>query len=225
MDTPLATLAISGKAVPLHDASVLIVESNPTFYESLPRTLRSAMPEIVFDVCSSRDDGLSRLEKGSYHAVISDARLAEAADYSVLKRAQSLSCPVPVLLSEKTGDSQAVSRALARGALDMIRCSLSGVAASEVIRRALWLYQLRQTIHHRRQRLETLRSEHITYTRTVPMQTMMLVERTMKNIEEAEHLCERTIQQIESSIRVLQEICDHFEADARECALRVARLL
>jgi DNA-binding NtrC family response regulator len=182
------------------------------------------MPDVGFEVCASRVDGVSKLEGGQYHAVISDPRLAEAADYSLLDHTQSLSCPVPIVLSEKNGDGQAVSRALARGALDLIRCSFSGIQASEVIRRALWLYQLRLTIFHRRQRLDALRLGHQAVPLT-PYQSRYLVERTIQNIEEAHLLCERTIQQIESSIQVLQDICDHFESDARECALRVARLL
>jgi DNA-binding NtrC family response regulator len=182
------------------------------------------MPDVGFEVCASRVDGLSKLEDGHYHAVISDPRLAEAAGYSLLKQTQSFPCPVPCLLSEKNGDSRVISGALANGAFDLIRYSCNGIQASEVIRRALWLYQLRLTIYNRRQRLEALRLRH----QTVPLtayKSKYLVERTIQNIEEAHLLCERTIQQIESSIRVLQEICDHFESDARECALRVARLL
>jgi DNA-binding NarL/FixJ family response regulator len=225
MDAPAGSLAHSGDVVPLHDLSVLIVESHPQFLESLPRTLKGTMPEVVFDVCASRDDGLSKLETGRYHTVISDPRLAEAADYSLLRRTQSLSCPVPFLLSEKPGDSQVVSRALTRGALDMIRCSFSGFQASQVIRRALWLYRLRLTIHNRRQRLDAFRLRHAACPRAIPELPMRLVGRTLEHIEKADFLCHRTIDQIESSVRVLEGICRQVESEARACALRVVRLL
>ena len=222
MGSSLGSLGNSSRGVLLHDPSILIVESHPKFLESLPRTLKSTMPDIDFEVCTSRDDGLSKLESGRYHAVISDPRLAESADYSLLERSQSLSCPVPFLLSEKTGDGQAVTRTLARGALDMIRCSFSGIQASEVINRALWLYQLRLTIYNRR---EALRLRHAARAHIRSEMKMALVERTLKNIQEAEYLCQRTIEQIESSVRVLEDIARRAESEARECALRVARFL
>ena len=157
--------------------------------------------------------------------MISDPNLAEADDYSLLEGIKSLSCPVPVLLSEKCGESQAISGALARGALDMIRCSFSGGQASEVVRRALWFYQLRRTIYNRKQRLEALRLRHVIRPPMTPGTTMRLAERTLKHIDEANFMCEQTIQQIESSVRVMEQICQQAESEARECALRVARLL
>ena len=207
-----------------YDPSVLVVVSDPEL-EALPTTLRGVMPELRFDVSASRDDGLSKLEVGHYHSVISDARVAEAGEYSLIKCAQTLSCPVPIVVVEKNRDSAVLSRVLAHGAFDMIRYSLRGTEAAEVVRRALWLYHLRLTIYNRRQRLETLRRRHAESSVKTAVHTIHLLQRTIHHIAEADLLCERTIQQIESSIRVLQEICDHFESDARECALRTARLL
>jgi DNA-binding NtrC family response regulator len=226
MDIPLASQPFQlESSPPLYDPSVLIVESHPRFLEWLPRTLKHTVPDVMFEVCASREDGLSKLASGHYHAVISDPNLAEADDYSLLERIRSLSCPVPVLLSEKYGESQAISGALARGALDMTRCSCSGGQASEVIRRALWFYQLRRTIYNRKQRLEALRLRHATRPPMAFGTTMRLAERTLKHIEDADFLCQQTIQQIESSVRVMEQICRQAESEARECALRVARLL
>ena len=225
MDTLLGSLANPGQVVPLRDPSVLIIESHPTFLESLPQSLTSVMPEVMFDVSVSRDEGLSKLERGHYHAVISDARLAEAGDYFLLNRAQALSCPVPFLVSEKRGDRQAVTGALAHGAFDMIRDFLRGTEAMEVIRRALWFYGLRRTIYDRKQRLEILRRRHAPSAFLSGGHAKYLAQRTIDNIEEADLLCQRTIQQIESSIRVLEDTCNHVEAEVRECAMRLARFL
>jgi DNA-binding NtrC family response regulator len=223
MNSPPRSPADASVSV-LHDPSVLIIESHPRFFESLPRTLKSTMPEVDFEVCASPVDGLSKLESGRYHTVISDPHLVEAAEYSLLERSQSLACPVPVLLSEKQGDSQVLTRALARGALDLIRCSSSGTQVSDAIKRALWIYHLRLTIHTRHQRLDNLRLHHQPLSPAVS-KSRYLMERTIQSIEEAHLLCERTIQQIEASVRVLEDICRHAESEARECALRVARVL
>jgi hypothetical protein len=94
-----------------------------------------------------------------------------------------------------------------------------------VIRRALWFYQLRRTIYNRKQRLEALRLRHATRPPMAFGTTMRLAERTLKHIEDADFLCQQTIQQIESSVRVMEQICRQAESEARECALRVARLL
>lgn len=224
MNSPPRLSADTSTVGVLRNPSVLIIESHPRFFESLPRTLKSAMPEVAFEVCASRADGLSKLESGRYHTVISDPHLVEAAEYSLLDRSQSLACPVPVLLSEKQGESQLLTRALARGALDLIRCSSTGTQASEAIKRALWLYHLRLTIHTRRQRLESLRLRHQPLS-LAASKSRYLMEQTIQSIEEAHLLCERTIQQIEASVRVLEDICRNAESEARECALRVARLL
>jgi len=78
------------------------------------------LPEVAFDACESQDDWLSKLNTRQYHAVLSDVRSAEAEHYLLLRRAQELWCPVPVVLAKGTGDYQAVRRALTHGALDMI---------------------------------------------------------------------------------------------------------
>lgn len=193
--------------------------------ESLPRTLGNTLPEVLFDVCASRDDGLSRLASSRYHAVISDARVAEAADYSLLRYAQMLSCPPPFLISEKCGDVQAVAGALSLGAFDLIRHSLRATEIAVVVKRALWFFQLRLTIHNRRQRLKILRHHHVPSLLRSIDRGKHLVERTQKNIEEADLLCQRTIQQIESSIGVLEDTCNHVESEIRECAKRLAHFL
>jgi DNA-binding NtrC family response regulator len=201
---------------------VLIVDRSP-LHETLPQTLNAPKPEDLLDVSSSHEDGLSKLETGRYHAVISDARLAEAADFSLLKRTQALPCPLPFLLSKKSGDHQAVTAGLKLGAFDMIRYTCRGAEAAAVVKRALWFYQLRFTVFYRRQRLETFRRRH-TALGLQPGQTELL-RRTIEKIEEADRLCQQTIEHVESSIRALEETCNHVEAEIRECAMRVARLL
>lgn len=225
MDMPLGSLGVPGTITVLDNPSVLIVDMHPALLESLPLRLTSALPEVSFDVYASRDDGLSKLEAGRYHAVISDARVAEASDYSLLKHNQTLACPVPFLVTERGGDSQAVAGALSLGAFDLIRHSLRAAEIAVVVKRALWFCQLRLTIHTRRQRLQALRRHHVPSILRSTDHGKHLVERTMKHIEEADLLCQRTIQQIESSIRVLEETCHHVEVEVRECAIRMARFM
>ena len=114
---PLSTV---GRLVPCCEPSVLIVQSHANCLETLPHTLTAVLPDVAFDACESQDDWLSQLNSKQYHAVLSDARSAEADHYLLLRRAQELWCPVPVVLAKGTGDYQAVRRALTHGALDMI---------------------------------------------------------------------------------------------------------
>lgn len=182
------------------------------------------MPEVLFDVCLSSDDGRAKLDLGKYQAVISDAFTAEAADYAFLKHAQALPCPVPFVLSEKPGDAGAVAGALTHGAVDLIRKSSRAQEAATVVRRALWLYRLRVTIHHRRQRLQQHRHRYRESFPTMSEERRQILERAIEDIEQTNRTCERTMLQIESSLRVLEELSCRFESQLRECALRMVRL-
>ena len=147
----------SGRLESLRDPAVLFIESNPDVLEALPHTLGRALPDVTIDGCASAERGLLLMNSGRYHAVVSDMRSAEADDYSLLKGAEALSCPIPLLLSAKGSDAQALKRALGRGAFDVIRNPSREIEASETISRALWFYRLRLTIYHRRQRLNEYR--------------------------------------------------------------------
>jgi DNA-binding NtrC family response regulator len=194
MDASLGALNLADRITPLGDPSVLIVDQHPGLLESLPLTLTSALPEVSFDFSSSRDEGLSKLDAGRYHAVISDARMAEATGYQLLKHTQALACPVPFLVTERSGDGQAVAGALSLGAFDLIGHSLRAAEIAVVVKRALWFYQLRLTIHGRRQRLDRLRRQHVPSVLRSVDHGKHLIERTIKNIEETDLLCQRTIQ-------------------------------
>ena len=183
------------------------------------------MPEVVFDISASRDDGLTKLEAGQYHAVISDVVSAEADHYSLLRRTQTLLCSTPLLLYERAGDNQALSRVLTHGAFDLITCSFPKAEASQVIRRALWLYRVRLTIYHRRQRLHEHRARYEQFNeRTSDLRRQVLMQ-AMRDIDLTNQACERTVRHIETSLRVLEDISQRFESDIRDCALRKVRLL
>ena len=139
----------SGRLDSLPDPAVLFVDSNPDLLEVLPHRLKRVLPDVAIDRCASVDEGLLLMSGGRYHAVVSDARSAEADDYSLVKGADALSCPIPLLLSAKGSDTQALQRTLGRGAFDVIRNPSQVMEASETINRALWFYRLRLTIHHR----------------------------------------------------------------------------
>jgi DNA-binding NtrC family response regulator len=183
------------------------------------------MPGVAFDVCNSREEGLSKLKAGHYHAVLTDAWSAEAEQYALLTQAQTLSCPIPVVLSERNGDSQAVSGALTYGALDIIRFPATEGDASRVMRRALWLYQIRLMLYTRRRRLSEYLSHHSQFTAAMSDQRRQAMERALQDVESINQTCERTLKQLESSLDVLEKISRQFESDVRNCALRILHLL
>ena len=47
----------------------------------------------------------------------------------------------------------------------------------------------------------------------------------MQDMEQTNLLCELTIQQIDTSLRMLEQISRQFELDTRDCAERIVRLL
>lgn len=225
----------SGRLESLRDPAVLFIESNPDVLEALPHTLGRALPDVTIDGCASAERGLLLMNSGRYHAVVSDMRSAEADDYSLLKGAEALSCPIPLLLSAKGSDAQALKRALGRGAFDVIRNPSREIEASETISRALWFYRLRLTIYHRRQRLNeyrrkkngrTIRSRNRrTSLRGSQSSGDKSSRRPIQDMEQTNLLCERTIRQIDTSLRMLEQISHQFELHTRNCAERIVRLL
>ena len=225
MNQTLALMKMQSMAPQSHP-SILIVEPDPRFVEALSFALRSALPDLVFDVCVSRDDGLSRIHGGNYHAVLSDAHLAEDDDFLLLKEAQRLSCPVPLLVSEKgDGNVQIFSGLIEHGAFDILRCLSPHVDPSSVLRPALWLYRLRVTIHERRRRLEAFRVRRNIAQKNASAQRMAVLDRAIHDIEQTTLMCERTHEQIESSLRVLEEVSRQIESSAMESAMRTVRSL
>jgi DNA-binding NtrC family response regulator len=211
---------------PLPHPSVLIVEPDPRFVESLPFTLRHAMPDVEFDVCMSRDEGLSRIHSGSYHAVVSDAHLAEDNGFLLLKEAQRLSCPVPLVVSERgERNIQALSVLITHGAFDILRCLAPHAEPSRILRPALWLYQLRVTIYERRQRLEAFRVRRNIVETNASAQRMAVLDRALQDIQQTTRMCERTHKQIESSLRTLEAASRQLESSAMEGAMHTVRLL
>ena len=224
----------SGRLDSLRDPAVLFVDSNPDLVATLPRTLGRVLPHVTMDACASAERGLVLMNSGRYHAVVTDTRSAEADDYSLLKGAEALSCPIPLLLSARGSDAAALKRALRRGAFDIIQNPSRELEASETIGRALWCYRLRLTIYHRRQRLNEYRrkqrlydstAEHEDISQRISEQRRRIVEKAVQDMEQTNLLCERTIRQIDTSLRMLEQISNQFELHTRGCAERIVRLL
>ncbi|HEY7128886.1 MAG TPA: hypothetical protein VH332_04400 [Nitrospira sp.] len=222
MDTPLAS--VTGLATN-SNLSVLIIEAHPTWLK-VPQEWRNTMPDITFDVCTSDEVGRSKLSQGRYHAMISDTRLIEANHYSLLKMALDVYCPVPVLISAQADDLARASQALYEGALAVIPCASTGREASSVIRSALWVYRLQLTLCERRRRLQALVERRAGQSASVSSRAASaLLERTIRDIQETNARFDRTIQQIEASLHVLEDSSHRAESQIRECAMRMVRLL
>jgi DNA-binding NtrC family response regulator len=226
MDAHGGSLASLSRLVPCPDPSVLLVEPQPTFAKILTREWQHAMPEIVFDVRTSHENGLSALRQGRYQTLISDAGVVEADHYSILKQALSLPCSVPVLISAKAGDVPVVVRALGEGALDIIPCPPRGRQVLPAIRSALSLYRLRLIMHERKQRLQGLFDRRKKRSVQPFYQTASaLLDQTIRDIHQTVRVFDRTIQQIEMSLRVLEDSSRRIESERRAYAMRMVRLL
>lgn len=78
---------------------------------------------------------------------------------------------------------------------------------------------MRLTIYARRQRLSQYRPHEALG------HTMSILEKAVQDIQEMDRVCDRTLRQVESSLRILEDISRQFETDVRDCALRTAGLL
>ena len=60
---------------------------------------------------------------------------------------------------------------------------------------------------------------------TMSIQHRAVVEKAVQDIQEMDRVCDRTVRQVESSLRILEDSSRQFETDVSDCALRMAGLL
>ena len=194
---------------------VLLAESHPKLLDSLFQTLNDTIPDLTIDVCTSSDQVRSKLASGSYHAIIADAKLAVSDSWSLLKDYQSTRSHTPFLVSIGSSEQALARQALEAGAFDALVKPIDGKQIEKIVRPALWLYQLRVTIHLRQQRIRQYKERLAASTIISPAHKQKLKQNYL-DIEEANLACQRSINHIEESLRHLENSALNIEAEARQ---------
>ena len=87
-----------------------------------------------------------------------------------------------------------------------------------VVRPALWLYQLRVTIQGRQERLREYRQRLAIS--PIPTEHKQYLKENYVDLQEAYDRCERTIEAIESSLGQLQNVALKIETETRQRSYR-----
>jgi DNA-binding NtrC family response regulator len=92
--------------------SLLLAESDPHVLNILPETIKTTIPDLSVDLCTSRGHALAKLSSGAYHAIIANACLVLIDHGSFLKHHHSTRPNTPLLVSIGPSDYSLARQAL-----------------------------------------------------------------------------------------------------------------
>src|SRR5215831_9916219 len=196
---------------------VLIADNNPYLLDCLCPLLRSGIPGIALSLCSSHSYAMQNLSAARYQVVVCGVQFTEAEKFMLLKQHRAFQSFVPFIVIAEAQEQTLAKCALEQGVEDIIVWPLQKGQAEQSLREAMWLYQMRVTVAHRRQTLETLRSWQATPTDKKPpfdrmYERLLLPKQTLR-------VYQRTIQRIEKNLKYLTDMADECEGRARTRAL------
>ena len=119
------------------------------------------------------------------------------------------------LVSFGSSEQTLVRQAVEAGAFDVLRNPIDEKQIERVVRPALWLYQLRVTIHLRQERIRQYKERLAASTIISPAHKRDLTQ-NYRDIEEAHLPCQRSINHIEVSLRYLENTALTIEAETRQ---------
>jgi len=201
---------------------VLIADRNPSVRDRLPLLLSSSIPGAALNLCSSHSYAMYSLTNARYQVVVCGVQFAEAENFLLLKLHRAFQSFVPFIVIAEAQDRALAKCAMEQGVEDIIVWPHNG-QLEESLREAMWLYQMRVTIAHRRQTLDTLHSWHVIPPGQKPpldpmYERLLLPKQTLP-------VYQRTIQRIETNLKYLTGIVDECERRARKRAVEHLDLL
>jgi len=202
---------------------VLIAESNPSVRDRLPLLLSSAIPGIALRLCSSHGYAMHSLTIARHQVVLCSVQFADAENFLLLKQHRAFQSFVPFIVIAEAQDKALAKCALEQGVEDIIVWPLHKGQLEESLREATWLYQMRVTIAHRRQTLDTLRSWQ-----AIPPGPKPPLDRMYERLllpKQTVRVYQRTIQRIETNLKYITDMADECERRARTRAVEHLDLL
>src|SRR5262249_34213163 len=195
---------------------VLIADNNPYLLDCLSPLLRNGIPGIALSRCSSHSYAMQSLSAARYQVVVCSMQFTEAEKFLLLKQHRAFQSFVPFIVIAEAQEQTLAKCALEQGVEDIIVWPLHKGQAEQSLRDAMWLYQMRVTVAHRRETLETLRSWQAIPGQKPPFDRMyerlLLPKQTLR-------VYQRTIQRIETNLKCLTDMADECERRARTRAL------
>ena len=196
---------------------ILIAEYDSSMLDSL-RMLNHSMPDIEFQLCTSRDQAMRKLLSSPYQAIISGVYLAETDDFLLVRQSQKLETKVPLIVTARASDGWSAREALAHGAFDVIANPLDPDESRASIRQALWHARLRRLLSAKERALERYRQYKATALLAGEKQHD-IIERHLSIIRDTVQTYEETIERVEESVRLLAESAGAVERQVRARAI------
>jgi len=178
---------------------VLLAELNSSPLDGLQGLLTRAIPDVSVDRCSLPAHAMAKLKADTYQAAIYSAQLAAWNDYWLLTLHQSLHAKIPFIVTVGLSDHAVAEEALEYGAFGVLVTPLHSHQVLEVVQPALHLSQLRIRIDRSREWIQQLHRQSA--------------------------LCQRTIDHLEYSVRLLTRVAEDIEMQAKERAHRTIERL
>jgi DNA-binding NtrC family response regulator len=197
---------------------VLIADKNPAVVDSVAPLLRSSIPDIALSLCYSHSYAMHSLTTGRYQVVVCGVHLAEAQNYLLLRQHRAFQSFVPFIVIAAAQDRELAKCVLEQqGVEDIVVWPIHKDQLEDSLREAMCLYQMRVTIAHRRQTLDTLRS----WQSSPPLENPP-VNRMYDHLllpKRALSVYQRTIQRMETNLNYLTDMLDECERQARARAV------
>jgi DNA-binding NtrC family response regulator len=205
---------------------VLIAHKNPCVLNTLSTVLRNGIPGIAMSLCSSHSYAMHSLTIARYQVVVCGVQFAEAENFLFLKQHRAFQSFVPFVVIAEAEEKTLAECALEQQDVeDIIVWPLHKGELEESLREAMYLYQLRMTIAHRRQTLHTLRSRQ-SFPSPIQKPTVDgLYDRLLRRPKQSLRTYERTIQQIETNLKYLTDMLDESERQTKTRAVEHLDLL
>ena len=188
-DTPVRPIQNDNDARP---AAILIIDQESES-ANLHRALKNDPPNFHFDMYSSFDQAESRVGE-RYQALIINVQIAGLQHFSLLRTNHFDQSRTPFLVTARIHEKGLAQRALQHGALGCIMKPITDGVAASTVRRAISLSKLWTTMALTQQMLERYKEY-----------------RPGRSIDS----CQRSIEAIETSLRLLKGMAHDQEQQAR----------
>jgi signal transduction histidine kinase len=141
------------------NASVLIVDDDPTLLDALSETLVLRMGAVSIDTCENAVSALNNIGQKDYDAVISDIKMPGMDGFALLHRIGETVPDIPVLLITGHGQIDLAIQALRSGAFDLVQKPLDRDHLIAALSRAIETRRLRREVRESQEALRIYASE------------------------------------------------------------------
>ena len=137
-------------------ASVLVVDDDPTTLIALPDMLRSRLPDVNFTTCDSALTGLKVLHDANYHVLLADLRMPEMDGLTLLREVRHIRQHMPVLIMSGVTEWGLAKRVIEAGAFAYIQKPIERGYVAQAVRLALQCSRMQEQVRFGKRRLARL---------------------------------------------------------------------